>query len=239
MTEEARTPPFNTDAEQAVLGALLIYNGPYARIAEFLRPEHFGNAVHGRIYAAIGKLIERGQIANPVTLKNQFEQDGALVDIGGSQYLARLAGASVTVINAEDYARHIHDLYLRRQLIVLGEDIVNDAFRKDLDDRAPDQIERAQARLRDLAGSIPGYEEQISRREQYREYLLSPEWKALRRKVIDRCGGLCEGCREERVTQVHHLTYAHVRDELLFELVGLCDACHERAHTPRQQGIAA
>ena len=148
-----RTPPFNTDAEQALLGAILINNGAYARVAEFLLPEHFGNAVHGRIYAAIGKLIERGQIANPVTLKNLFDQDGALADIGGAQYLARLAGAAVTVINAEDYARHIHDLYLRRQLIVIGEDVVNDAFRQDLDDRAPGQIEHAEKKLFDLATS--------------------------------------------------------------------------------------
>ena len=148
-----RTPPFNTDAEQALLGAILINNGAYARVAEFLLPEHFGNAVHGRIYAAIGKLVERGQIANPVTLKNLFDQDGALADIGGAQYLARLAGAAVTVINAEDYARHIHDLYLRRQLIVIGEDVVNDAFRQDLDDRAPGQIERAEKKLFDLATS--------------------------------------------------------------------------------------
>ena len=146
-----RTPPYNTDAEQALLGAILINNGAYPRVAEFLLPEHFGNAIHARIYAAIGKLVERGQIANPVTLKNLFDQDQALAEIGGAQYLARLAGAAVTIINAEDYGRHIHDLYLRRQLIGLGEDIVNDAFRHDLDDRATEQIERAEKKLFDLA----------------------------------------------------------------------------------------
>jgi replicative DNA helicase len=230
MTEETeliRTPPYNADAEQALLGAVLLNNSAYTRNSEFLRPEHFGNAVHARIYAAIGRLVDRGQIANPVTLKNLFDEGGALADVGGAQYLARLAGAAVTVVNAGDYARHIYDLYLRRQLITLGEDIVNDAFRQDLDDVAAKQIERAQARLLDLATCV-GRED--ARRKRYHEYLLSPEWMALRRKVLDRCGGLCEGCREERVTQVHHLTYAHVRNELLFELVGLCDACHERAH---------
>jgi hypothetical protein len=64
----------------------------------------------------------------------------------------------------------------------------------------------------------------------YNEYLNTDVWKARRRKVMDRCRGLCEGCREHPVTQVHHLTYAHVGDELLYELVGLCDACHEKAH---------
>ena len=149
--ELIRTPPYNTEAEQALLGALLINNAAHPRVSEFLQPEHFGNAVHARIYAAMGKLIGRGQVANPVTLKNLFDQDGALTEIGGAQYLARLAGAAVTIINAEDYGRAIHDLYLRRQLIALGEDVVNDAFRHDLDDRTTEQIERAEKKLFDLA----------------------------------------------------------------------------------------
>ena len=90
--ELLRTPPYNTEAEQALLGAILINNTAYYRVCEFLQPEHFGNAVHGRIFAAIGKLLGRGQIANPVTLKNLFDQDGALTEIGGAQYLARLGG---------------------------------------------------------------------------------------------------------------------------------------------------
>jgi hypothetical protein len=64
----------------------------------------------------------------------------------------------------------------------------------------------------------------------YNDYLQSDDWKLKRRKVYDRCRGLCEGCRDRPVTQVHHLTYAHVGDELLYELVGLCDDCHEKAH---------
>jgi replicative DNA helicase len=149
--ELIRTPPYNPEAEQTLLGALLINNAAYLRVAEFLQPEHFGNAMHGRIFAAIGKLIERGQIANPVTLKNLFDQDGALTDIGGAQYLARLAEAAAAIVNATDYGRIIHDLHLRRQLIALGEDIVNDAFRQDLDDSAEEQIERAEKTLFDLA----------------------------------------------------------------------------------------
>ena len=149
--ELVRTPPYNPEAEQTLLGALLINNAAYLRVSEYLQPEHFGNAMHGRIFAAIGKLIERGQIANPVTLKNLFDQDGALTDIGGAQYLARLAEAAVTIINATDYGRIIHDLYLRRQLITLGEEVVNDAFRQDLDDSAREQIERAEKTLFDLA----------------------------------------------------------------------------------------
>src|SRR5512142_1740269 len=126
-------PPANIGAEQALLGAILINNAAHGRVAEFLLQEHFANAVNGRIFAAIARLIERGQIANPVTLKNLFDQDGALSEIGGAQYLVRLAASVVTIINAEDYGRQIHDLYLRRQLITIGEDTVNEAYAHDLD----------------------------------------------------------------------------------------------------------
>ncbi len=149
--EPIRTAPYNTEAEQALLGALLISNAAYPRVSEFLAPEHFGNAVHGRIYAAIGKLIERGQFANPVTLQNLFDQDGALAAIGGARYLLDLARSAVTIINTEGYGRIIHDLHLRRELITVGEDVVNDAFRQDLDDPATEQIERAEKKLFDLA----------------------------------------------------------------------------------------
>jgi 5-methylcytosine-specific restriction endonuclease McrA len=69
--------------------------------------------------------------------------------------------------------------------------------------------------------------------EWYSEYLNSAEWQLVRAKVMARCRGFCEGCGEARATQVHHLTYAHVGEEFLFELVGLCDACHDRIHPDR------
>jgi replicative DNA helicase len=99
----------------------------------------------------LGKLIRKGQIADLVTLKNFFESDGTLVDIGGTQFLAQLAGSLVTVINAVDYAKVIHDLFLRRHLIGLGEDIVNAAYTHDLEASATDQIEAAERNLYELA----------------------------------------------------------------------------------------
>src|SRR5215813_2501826 len=98
-----RVPPHNYEAEMALLGALLANNLVFDRVNEFLRPDHFADAVHGRIYDAIGTLIQRGQIANVLTLKSMFDQDEALADVGGGQYLARLANAVVTIIDAEDY----------------------------------------------------------------------------------------------------------------------------------------
>jgi replicative DNA helicase len=146
-----RAPPQNIEAEQALLAAILVNNAAYHRVSDFLLAEHFALGVHGRIYAAVTRLIERGQIANPVTLKGLFDQDEALAEIGGAQYLARLATSVVTIINAEDYGRTIHDLYVRRQLIAIGEDTVNCAYKHDLEDDAAQQIEAAETKLFDLA----------------------------------------------------------------------------------------
>jgi replicative DNA helicase len=148
-----RAPPVNYEAEQALLAAVLANNQAYERVADFLRADHFADPVHARIFEACGKLINRGQMANAVTLKNAFEQDGDLQEVGGAQYLAELQSAYVTVINAEHYGKAIHDLYLRRQLIELGEDVVNDAFDYDLDSPATRQIEVAEQKLFNLSES--------------------------------------------------------------------------------------
>ena len=150
-SQELRSPPHNYEAEQAMLAALLVNNLVYDRVQEFLRPEHFADALHGRIYEAAGKLIQRGQIADPVTLKNLFDQDEALKDIGGAAYLAELARAAVTIIDAEDYARAIHDLFLRRQLIDVGTDVVNEAYSFDPDKSAIEHIEETELKLFNLA----------------------------------------------------------------------------------------
>ena len=89
-----REVPHNVEAEQALLGAILVNNEAGHRVMGFLEPQQFHEPVHGRIFEACQKLIERGQIATPVTLKSYFENDDALVDVGGAQYLARLAGVS-------------------------------------------------------------------------------------------------------------------------------------------------
>src|SRR5215467_14671003 len=153
-----RVPPHNYEAEQALLGAILANNRVYDKVNEFLRKEHFADALHGRIYEAAGTLIQRGQIANFLTLRNLFDQDPGLVEAGGAKYLARLENAVVTIINAEDYGHTVHDLYLRRELINLGEEVVNGAFTFDLDVPAMDQIETAEQQLYRLAetGQIEG-----------------------------------------------------------------------------------
>ena len=150
-TPSYRSPPSNLEAEQALLGALLVNNEAASLVSAFLLPEHFFLPVHGRIYDAVLRMVERGQIANPVTLKHYFERDEALEEAGGGQYLARLAGSAVTVINAEHYGRAIHDLALRRSLVTIGEEVVNDAYDGPVDQPASEQIEEAEHRLYQLA----------------------------------------------------------------------------------------
>jgi len=146
-----RRPPHNVEAERALLGAIFVNNRAYEKVSEFLRAEHFSVAEHGRIFAACSKLIERNQIADPITLKAHFEQDESLADIGGPAYLMKLAESAVTVINAAEYGRIVHDLYLRRELIALGDDVVNRAYGSDIEDSATEQIELAEQSLYDLA----------------------------------------------------------------------------------------
>ena len=150
---DIRVPPHNAEIEAALLGALLTNNRAFERVGDFLRAEHFYEPVHGRIYGALEKLIEQGQLASPLTLKHFFEKDEALSAVGGSQYLFDLAASVVTVINASNYAETIYDLFLRRQLITLGEDVVNDAYEPDIDSPAAGQIETAEQRLYDLSNS--------------------------------------------------------------------------------------
>ena len=157
MTESAllpvspRLPPANLEAEQALLGALLANNKAYERVSEFLAPEHFADAVHGRIYEAIARRIEAGQVADPVTLRATFEHSGLLDDVGGAAYLGQLLTAMVGIINAGDYGRIIYDAWIRRQLIELGELTVNRGFGSDPELDGTAQIEAAEQALFDLA----------------------------------------------------------------------------------------
>jgi replicative DNA helicase len=146
-----RLPPQNTEAEQALLGALLANNKAYERVSEFLAPEHFADAVHGRIYAAIQRRIEAGQLADVVTLRSEFEHSGLLDEVGGPAYLAQLLSAMVGIINAGEYGRVIFDCFLRRQLVDLGEVVVNRAFGSEPELDGKQQLEAAEQALFNLA----------------------------------------------------------------------------------------
>ncbi|MBQ7413373.1 MAG: replicative DNA helicase [Alphaproteobacteria bacterium] len=146
-----RLPPQNIEAEQALLGAILSNNRALEKVTEFLLPQHFASPVHGKIYEACRTYIEQGRIADPITLKSVFANDEALKDVGGADYLMKLAAASTTIINAGDYGRQILDRYIRRRLIEVGTDMVNDAHAVSIDEEAISQVEKAEKELYEIA----------------------------------------------------------------------------------------
>ncbi|NKB48541.1 MAG: replicative DNA helicase [Alphaproteobacteria bacterium] len=146
-----RVLPHNYEAEMALIGAILANNRAYERVQEFLLPEHFADPAHAKVYESCARLIDRGQMANPVTLKNYFSNDEALSEIGGPAYLAELANAVITIQNAQDLGREIYDCFLRRELIEIGEVVANSAYEHDIDIPATQQIEAAEGQLFQLA----------------------------------------------------------------------------------------
>ena len=146
-----RQAPHNIEAEQALLGAILVNNDAYYRVMDFLAPEHFYEPVHQRIYDTAGQLIRSTKLASPITMKTFFEGEELVPGLTAQAYLARLASAATTVINSEDYGRAIYDLAIRRSLIVIGEDMVNSSYDAPVDLPPKEQIEIAEQQLFDLA----------------------------------------------------------------------------------------
>ena len=146
-----REAPNNIEAEQALLGAILVNNDAVYRVSDFLKPSHFYEPLHRRIFEVAAELIRMGKIATPITLKTFLPADEKLGDITVAHYLVRLAAEAVTVINAMDYGRAIYDLATRRALITVGEDMVNIAYDAPVDMSPRDQIEDAERRLFELA----------------------------------------------------------------------------------------
>lgn len=148
-----RDPPSNMDAEQQLLGAILVNNHAAEKVSGFLLPEHFSEPGHQRLYAAAMTLIGDGRKADPVTLNFFFKDDHAFSEIGGAQYLARLAGAAVTVINAEHYGRAIHETAMRRGMIQIAQELTAAAHGADIDVTPAQLIEQAQEGLYDLSSA--------------------------------------------------------------------------------------
>jgi replicative DNA helicase len=146
-----RQAPHNIEAEQALLGAILINNEAFDRVSAFLEPHHFFDPLHARIFETTGKLIQSGKHATPVTLKTFFEHEEPIGGITVPQYLGRLASHATSVINAEDYGRTVYDLSVRRDLIMIGEDMVNVAYDSPVDMPPEKQIEESEGRLYSLA----------------------------------------------------------------------------------------
>ena len=148
-----RIVPMNIEAEQALLAALLTSNSVYERISDFLRPEQFYDDVNGKIFEAIAKLLENNQLADPLTLKNYFLQKDEMELIGGDRYLIELAKNAPILSNTATYGKLIYDLYQRREILKISDEITNEANSFDSETDASQIIEKAEVKLYNLSSS--------------------------------------------------------------------------------------
>jgi replicative DNA helicase len=158
--QTAGTPalPQNIEAEAALLGALMIDNRLVEDVQLKLRPEHFFEPLHGRIYESILRMTDNNRVANPVTLRPLFDADEAMKEVGGPAYLAQLTGSGAAIIGARDFAAQIYDLALLRALIGVGRDLVEGALDTSEVIAPLEQIEKAETELYKVAeeGGVEG-----------------------------------------------------------------------------------
>ncbi|MDC0032417.1 replicative DNA helicase [Pelagibacteraceae bacterium] len=143
--------PHNLEAEQALLGAILLNNDILYDINEIIDANHFFENIHIKIFEVINKIAAKGQLATPITLKSYFEVEKNLEDIGGSAYLARLANAAVSLEYAKNYAQIIYDLAVRRSLYDLGGKLSYNAIESEMDTNPSDLVEDAERDLYQIA----------------------------------------------------------------------------------------
>ncbi|WP_172607524.1 replicative DNA helicase [Bartonella grahamii] len=154
QTEEKssfRQLPHNIEAEQALLGAIIINNDALDSVSDFLKAEHFFEPLHQRLFDIISKIIQNGKVADPITIKPFVENDAKIGDITVYNYVVRLATEAVTIINTKDYGSVIYDLFIRRSLINLGTQVVNRAYDASVELTTSQQIETVENQLFELA----------------------------------------------------------------------------------------
>lgn len=146
-----RTAPHSIEAEQALLGAILINNEALDRVSDYLEPEHFYEPVHGQIYEIARALIRVGKVADTITLSTHLPGEVEIAGLTLNQYLARLAANATTIINSADYAKNIYDLFIRRSLISIGMEIVTSAYDAPVDFPPIKQIDDIEQKIYSLA----------------------------------------------------------------------------------------
>jgi replicative DNA helicase len=147
MKNELRKIPSNLEIEQVYLGAVLINNEALNQASEFIREEHFYEPVHQLIFNAITRIIDSGLSANVFSIRAMLCNNKEFINMGGNEYIARIATMGSTIINSLEYAKIIFDLAKKRALISYGEQIVNTAYETSIEISAYNQIESAESKL--------------------------------------------------------------------------------------------
>lgn len=145
------TLPHSIEAEQALLGELLLNNDSLDEISDILKPEHFALPFHQSLYELILKKVRLNQLASPLTLKEFFSKEEKVGEIEAYEYVMQLTVNAVTISNAVGFAQMVYDMYMRRQLIIIGQDISKTAFEATLEISPVEQIESAEQLLFSLA----------------------------------------------------------------------------------------
>ena len=154
-----RALPANLEAEAAFLGAVLIDNRVLEELVVPLRPEHFFEPLHGRIFERVLILIDKGMVVTPVTLKPYFESDPAVAELGGTGYPARLTADGQGLLAPRELAQQIYDLALLRELVSVGRELVEHALDTSEEVEPMRQIEEAEAALFRVAEGAAGTSE--------------------------------------------------------------------------------
>jgi replicative DNA helicase len=148
----ANKQPSNLEAEQALLGSILVNNDIIDEISSFIESQVFYDPAHIKIYEVIESLNKRGMIANPITLKNFFEKDNMLNEVGGTEYLVKLTRFSGSAKQAVDYGKIIHEMFLRRQLIQISDNLSTETLNANTQEQNAEKIiEGTEKSLFDLA----------------------------------------------------------------------------------------
>jgi hypothetical protein len=150
-----RRPPHNLEAEQALLGAILVNNEAMDKVSSFLEAHHFFDPLHQQIFETAAKLMHAGKVVTPITLRTFFESAPPVGNLTVTQYLGTLASKAVTIINAADYGRTIFDLATRRALIIIGEDMVTGAYDAAVDAPPASLVRTTVQRLEGLCRADP------------------------------------------------------------------------------------
>ena len=141
--------PNNIEAEQCVLGSILISNEIFDDIGNILQSKNFYDPMHQKIFSAIEKLIYSGTLANPITLKNYFENEKDKLNI--PEYLVKVTKFSTSLRQSIEYSKIVYDLFVKRELIKISDEIIDNARLNDLDINAQKIIENSEKALFDLA----------------------------------------------------------------------------------------
>jgi len=152
IESKAKQMPCNIEAEQAVIGSILVSNDIFDEISPIIDSQKFFDPVHVKIYETIERLIAKGLLANPITLKNHFENHEGLKELGGQEYLIKITKFSTSQKQAINYANIVQEMHLRRELIKISENVLNEAANNDDEISTGEEIiQNAEKSLFDLA----------------------------------------------------------------------------------------